>query len=68
MWSLVVASFALFLPPMTSGQEVVALFSTAQRSQLPLNATALHEEECAGAKPCKPGVLLPVWQPQVGQY
>ncbi|KAH7707402.1 CRE-NCX-1 protein [Aphelenchoides avenae] len=65
MWTLLVASFApLLLPPTTSGQEVVALFSTAQRSQLPLNATALHEEECAGAKPCKPGVLLPVWEPQ----
>lgn len=40
-----------------------------RRSVDPAVEAKVHEEalriKCAGAKPCSPGLVLPVWQPQV---
>uniref|UniRef100_A0AC34RE45 Sodium/calcium exchanger membrane region domain-containing protein n=1 Tax=Panagrolaimus sp. JU765 TaxID=591449 RepID=A0AC34RE45_9BILA len=49
---------------MISKWVLIILFLPQILSETNLSKTALESEKCSPAKPCLPGLILPVWEPQ----
>lgn len=47
-------------------REILAVYSPSRNAIIYNNTRIDESQTCHSAKPCRPGVLIPIWQPQTG--